>query len=210
MLCEQGFAICPDVVDEIELQFLGQKLLWLFERFQNLPNEFRKELGKNDGDVRELNHLGNLIPGLYESGPLLAIRSACAKLLRKDLRFTFANAILKPPRHGETVRAHQDCAYDNSILETDSYTVWLPFSDINTEQGTLYYLPGSHLDGQKPHRAKEGVLWLDIIAPDQIVPAHVPLGGIAVHSACTVHGSYPNLSDQPRLALSLRLRTVKV
>ncbi|MCA3449715.1 MAG: phytanoyl-CoA dioxygenase family protein [Rhodobacter sp.] len=203
---EDGFVIMHHVVEPGDLAQLSEQIHRFFRRLPDLPENFRKELGTSVGGAIELNHVGALIPNLYMTSPLQDIAARIVKLLGHDIRFTFANAILKPAFYGETVQPHQDCAYDAASSAAEGYTVWLPFAEAGPVQGAIYYLPGSHRDGPRQHRLVSGVWSVDIADTSQTVSVRVPLGGIAMHSARTVHGSHQNFSDQPRLALSLRLR----
>ena len=52
-------------------------------------------------------------------------------------------AILKPPRIGNMVKAHQDSTY--LYAEPDNLLgFWIPLQDTTTENGCLWGIPGSH------------------------------------------------------------------
>lgn len=189
------------------MQRLGNTILRYFEQYEDLPDIFRKQLSPTAGGAVELNRVDDLITGLYDSVPLKMIAEHCAAVLGQDVSFTFANAILKPKQHGASIRPHQDAAYDGREVAEQGYTVWLPFTDAHVETGTLFYIPGSQKQGRKTHQTSAGIRYANLESDVVLVPAQVALGGIALHSALTIHGSFPNLSDKPRLALSLRLRT---
>ncbi|MGJ8561745.1 MAG: phytanoyl-CoA dioxygenase family protein [Litorimonas sp.] len=206
LLETDGFVILRNVVKRDALRCLGHKILRYFDRYEDLPDFFRKELSPTAGGAVELNRIDKLVPGFYDEVLLQMIEERCAAVLRQDVSFTFANAILKPKQHGAPIRPHQDAAYDGQEAAEQGYTVWLPFTDAHIETGTLFYMPGSHKRGPKTHETSAGVRHVTLPDDAELAPAEIPLGGISLHSALTIHGSFPNLSDEPRLALSLRLQ----
>ena len=92
-------------------------------------------------------------------------------------------------------------------------TCWTGLDDSTTENGCLYYVPGSHQWGllDKPSLAgdMEG-LSAFLSEPqkkefDKKVPIEMKKGHGAFHHPLMVHGSYENKSDRPRRAFVINV-----
>ena len=109
---------------------------------------------------------------------------------------------------------HADQAYWGTCSSDRLLTAWIPFHDIDEERGTLVVLDGSHRWDESDHirsfndddlgsvertlrsRGRELVR----------VPIELRRGQISFHHGRTIHASYPNRSDRPRLALAVHLQ----
>lgn len=119
----------------------------------------------------------------------------------------------KPPNSGErgNVGWHQDYPYWQCATPANLITAWIALGDVDSENGCLEYLPGSHRWGF----LSEGDLYNhDMNAlRNRIVeetgqsfepaPAIMPAGSISFHHCLTVHGSRANTSLKPRLSISV-------
>ncbi len=149
-----------------------------------------------------------------------------AAITGADMIQLFALQLLyKPPNHGVGghVGWHQDWQYWNTWWEGGSevFTAWLAVSDVTTEAGPMHFARGSHKWGF----LNEGNFWASeqtdtwnreragVHAPQGVVweevPAILPPGGVSFHNCLTYHGSGSNVSDRPRRAFALHLRTEK-
>ncbi|HEY4309177.1 MAG TPA: phytanoyl-CoA dioxygenase family protein [Pirellulales bacterium] len=105
----------------------------------------------------------------------------------------------KPPRTNHVTPPHQDnyyfCLTPPSVL-----TVWLALDDVDTENGCLRFVTGSHLRGYRSH-CKSRILGFsqginDYAAEDFVQEVAVPVraGDALVHAGMTIHRADANIS----------------
>ncbi len=119
--------------------------------------------------------------------------------------------LIKPPSGNASIlNAHQDSAL---IDETEyaSFYGWIPLQDVNIENGTIFVLPGSHL-WNIPYRSLD-VPWelekFTGIIEKYCVPIVAKAGDIVLFEGATIHGSYPNVSNDIRAALNIFVKPKK-
>jgi len=117
---------------------------------------------------------------------------------------------LKRPREGSRFSWHQDSPYwAHFCAHLDQLpNVLITLDDAHEGNGCFRVIRGSHTRGLLPGRAGEGRLGplfthLSAFDASAQVPAILPAGSAVFFSPHTVHGSEPNLSDQPRRAIVL-------
>lgn len=107
---------------------------------------------------------------------------------------------------------HQDGPFA-PYWEGDIFTVWVALSTVTVHSSPLRYVRGSHRLGPL---GKTDLFRTDLLAGFGDVPegfhwdeiaAEVPAGGFAIHHRDMLHASGPNLSDQSRYSLAIRVRT---
>lgn len=115
---------------------------------------------------------------------------------------------LKRPHHGGANPLHQDHPYwvNSADVAEEVATAMLFLDDSTQENGCLWVVPGSHLNGEWKKRT-DG----DRFAGNEIdaaayadatpVPLEVPAGSLVMFGAFLVHKSAPNLSDRERRAI---------
>lgn len=137
-------------------------------------------------------------------------------LLGPDFYLWGSNFFIKEPRSMATVGWHQD-AYYWPLDPHESLTVWLAFDDVDTENGAMTVVPGSHRAGLLKHvRAREtdSVLMLECergqFAEDTAVPVTLKAGQVSIHDDKLVHGSPANPSARRRAGLTIRFSRTNV
>jgi ectoine hydroxylase-related dioxygenase (phytanoyl-CoA dioxygenase family) len=94
-------------------------------------------------------------------------------------------------------------------------TAWIPFHDCSTENGCLVVIKGSHRWRSNHALVTFDEKNMDFIKGNLInthgdelveVPIELKKGQVSFHDCYTIHGSYANLSDSPRRALSVHLQ----
>ena len=121
----------------------------------------------------------------------------------------FGNAIL-----GAT-QWHQDHGVvTEEADDTQMLTVWFSLQDTPIEKGPLMVAPGSHKSGLLPHCSNymdnapqfAGATQVPekLFAADRAIPLPVERGDVICVHKQTVHGSYPNVSDEVRWSFDLR------
>ncbi|MEZ4696932.1 MAG: phytanoyl-CoA dioxygenase family protein [Rhodothermales bacterium] len=128
-----------------------------------------------------------------------------------------SNFFIKEPRSLQSVTWHQD-AYYWPLEPTASCTVWLAFDDVDTANGAMRVIPGSHRSGILKHSRLGGTgssvldLECDTSAFDLDTVTDLPMraGQISVHSDQLIHGSPGNPSDRRRAGLTIRYSPTNV
>lgn len=125
--------------------------------------------------------------------------------------------LFKPPggSTGANVGWHQDQTYWQDWMDGEVFTAWVAVADVPIEAGAVRFVRGSHhwghlggenffiddLDGLRDEiQSSSGKEWDE-------VPAVLQAGEASFHHKLTLHGSMPNLSDQPRRGFAVHLRT---
>ena len=118
---------------------------------------------------------------------------------------------IKEPRSPKFVSWHQDSRYWG--VDTDRLvSAWVALSPATVESGCIRCIPGSHLGPDLPHsdtwqddnmlsRGQEIAVEVD---EDQAVNLEVDTGEAALFAYHIAHASYPNRSDDRRIAIAIR------
>lgn len=114
----------------------------------------------------------------------------------------------------ENVGWHTDRRYWKSCTSEQMLTVWIPFHDCDEQMGTITMIDRSHLWPDQTDA-------LDFFNHDlaalekqfhtgghQVlkVPVALRKGEVSFHHCRTIHGSGPNLTNQPRRALAVHMQ----
>ena len=118
---------------------------------------------------------------------------------------------IKEPRSAHFVSWHQDSQYWG--IDSDNLvSVWVALSPATVESGCIRCVPGSHLGPDMPHcdtwqddnmlsRGQEIAVDVD---EDEAVNIEVGAGEAALFAYRLAHASYPNRSDDRRIAIAIR------
>jgi len=110
-----------------------------------------------------------------------------------------------PQRTEYTTPAHQDWVPIQGCQET--YTCWLPMSDLPRQLGGLQLNAGSHRGGIydfKPALGAGGTEITDPLDESQWVYSPGSQGAVVIFHSLTVHRGEPNMSDRLRLSIDAR------
>lgn len=126
----------------------------------------------------------------------------CAELIGPGIRFHHGKVNSKLPGSATHVKWHQDFPFE-PMTNSDMITCLLFMDDVTLENGPLEVLPGSHKGPLYSHwddGVFTGAVDDTIIDAqrDRIVKCTGKAGSVCLMHACLLHGSAPNLSDQPR------------
>jgi len=152
-----------------------------------------------------------LTPGFHDLIWSPAYRMAAYQLLGQSFRLFHDQLFCKPAKHGGVVAWHQDFSYWTFTKPMHHLTCWIGLDDATTENGCLYYVPGSHKWGLLPitglagdMEAVRSVLSNEQVAIfDKKVANELPRGYASFHHPLMMHGSYANYSERPRRAVVL-------
>lgn len=120
-----------------------------------------------------------------------------------DYRVLSANFYVKPPGQGD-FPIHQNWPVLADFAAT-SVTIWCPLVDVDAANGTLHVVPGSHK--LLPHvEGPDSPAYFAGFA-DRLYAHMLPLPAAAgegfIFDDGIVHGSPPNLTDAPRIAVQI-------
>lgn len=140
------------------------------------------------------------------------VRAASQLLGDVSVRFWHDQLFCKPAKHGGVVAWHQDYSYWTCTKPMQHLTCWVGLDDATTENGCLYYVPGSHRWGLLDRPALAGDMngLMDFLSEEQKaefkpIPIELKKGYATFHHPLLVHGSYENKSDRSRRAFVLNV-----
>ena len=140
------------------------------------------------------------------------VMAASQLLGARGVRFWHDQLFGKPAKHGGVVAWHQDYSYWTRTGPIQHLTCWVGLDDATTENGCLYYVPGSHRWGllDKPQLAGDMEGLQQYLTEEQKrefkpVPIELKKGYATFHHPLMVHGSYENRSDKQRRAFVLNV-----
>ncbi len=130
------------------------------------------------------------------------------QLLGSGFRMFHDQLFSKPSRHGGVVAWHQDYSYWTWTKPMAHLTCWIGLDDVDTENGCLYYIPGSHRWGlvEKTKLAGDMDAVRAALTPEQQldfdkkVPICMSVGQASFHHPALMHGSHENRSERSRRA----------
>lgn len=159
--------------------------------------------------------------GLRALARLPIISAIAAALIgAKEIRYWKDQLIYKPPareapENEGVIGFHQDKRYWATCRSDRMITAWIPFHDCSTHNGCLTVIKGSHRWRNNHALVTFDEKNMDFIKTRLIntggdemveVPLELRRGQVSFHDCYTIHGSYANLSDSPRRALSVHLQ----
>ncbi|MDH7461749.1 phytanoyl-CoA dioxygenase family protein [Chitinophagaceae bacterium 26-R-25] len=210
---ENGFISGIKILTEEQVDLLNNELV----KLQSVTPEEKKlfyhyENNESVDPSKVLFHaIGGwrVTPGFHDLIWSPAYRMAAYQLLGKSFRLFHDQLFCKPAKHGGVVAWHQDFSYWTFTKPMHHLTCWIGLDDATTDNGCLYYVPGSHKWGLLPITGLTG----DMDAVTQVlteeqnrifdakVANELPRGYASFHHPLTMHGSYANFSERPRRAV---------
>lgn len=154
-----------------------------------------------------------ITPGFHDILWNPAFAMASSQLLgNKAVRFWHDQLFCKPANHGGVVAWHQDYSYWTRTSPLQHLTCWVGLDDATTENGCMYYVPGSHRWGllDKPELAGDMEGLMEFLTEEQKeqfkpIPIELKKGYGTFHHPLLVHGSYENRSNRQRRAFVLNM-----
>ena len=109
-----------------------------------------------------------------------------------------------PQRQAFTTPPHQDFIPIQGTADT--YTAWIPLSDLPTELGGLQIAAGSHRSGVYDFQPAMGAGGLEVLDPLDGAWRYSPFqqGDVLIFHSMTVHKGLPNSSDRLRMSMDAR------
>lgn len=131
-----------------------------------------------------------------------------ARALFDDHEVFLCNYLCKWPGPDSELYLHRDWMYVDERADARTHVVWVALQDITGANGQLQVLRGSHrLDPSLRGPGLEPA-WISdesAIRP-RLLSVPVPAGHAVVFDNALVHCSFPNLTDEPRVAVAVGMR----
>lgn len=126
----------------------------------------------------------------------------CAELIGPSIRFHHGKVNSKLPGTATKVKWHQDFPFE-PMTNDDMITCLLFIDDVTLDNGPLEVIPGSHKGPIYSHwhgGRFTGAVADEVLAgrEGEIVKCTGKAGSVCLMHACLLHGSAPNLSNDPR------------
>jgi hypothetical protein len=211
--------VLPDkLLDDAER---GLEQHWSGHRDRALDgaNQFYADWMPGNGDGTRNNEYISLQNGLVSQlawSPIIgSIAAAAAK--SPAIRLFDDQMVYKP--HGQaasTVGWHVDGDYWGTCTSQNMLTAWIPLHDCPEALGPLAVLDGSHRWSHLLDRSALSFHSKDMDALRKFVEdagfefkpvvLEMKRGQFSLHHCRTIHGSYPNRGDRPRLAFAVHMQ----
>ena len=208
----KGYVSGVKVLDERQVETLRKDLEKVTDP-HNPGNEFFYEYHSNESEDPStvlFHALGawRVTPAFHDVLWAPGFRMPAYQLLGKSYRLFHDQLFSKPARHGGVVAWHQDFSYWTWTSPMAHLTAWIALDDVDTTNGCMYYVPGSHTWGllEKTGLAGDMDAVRSVLTEEQLkyferrVPIELKAGEASFHHPCLMHGSYENRSDRPRRA----------
>lgn len=194
---EEGHVTVPGVV-------AAETVATLRESFEELVREGAGEL---EVTVEEYEAVVSQWTNLHERSSVFcgqlhhpSVVAIARQLLDADeVQLFHDHLISKPPGRSDTIPWHQDYPFW-PVDRPKALSCWLALDDVDADAGSMYFMPGAHLEGEKPP--------VDFLrAPkdwgpreSQKVSTVLRAGDCVFHDCLSWHMSPPNRTGGPRRA----------
>ncbi|XP_053328425.1 L-threonyl-[L-threonyl-carrier protein] 4-chlorinase-like [Spea bombifrons] len=203
-----GYLTSINVLDKNELELASKE-------YEKLEQKFGKDYAQYS--LHNIHMEYEWVMKLASHSNLLHAITAVLgpNVILLDSRFICKYPSSDVPHKGDTapyVAWHQDIKYWG-FEGGPVASVWLAFDDVDTENGVLQIIPGSHKHGVFEHKTAE--IPGNMLTANQEIPKHLvnadkavecPLkaGQMSIHDGLTVHASEPNMSNRRRCGFVIR------
>jgi len=152
--------------------------------------------------LRRINNPSDISPAFAEVMREAAMVDMIADLIGPDVKFHHCKVNLKLPGSDTAVAAHQDFLFTPHTND-DVVTALLMLDDMDTENGCLRVVPGSHTGPL--HSLFDGAHFTGAVRPEveselmrDAHPVTGPAGAVCLMHTRLLHGSASNRSARPR------------
>jgi ectoine hydroxylase-related dioxygenase (phytanoyl-CoA dioxygenase family) len=214
---ENGFLILDDFLAKDELANWREKIFSAIAKRDGvkIPGKSVK-VGEDDGINADTEYFGKVFDQVInlwqtdEDVKNLILDKRIGKMVSqlanvKGIRAWHDQALFKKPWANPTAW-HLDTPFW-SFSHKQSISIWIALDDATIENGCLWFVPGSHkttgfenfgitknMDAIFEHYPK-----YKSVAP---IPAEIKAGSCTFHNGLTIHGTGPNMTPNPRRAMT--------
>jgi ectoine hydroxylase-related dioxygenase (phytanoyl-CoA dioxygenase family) len=209
-----GFIAIPDLVPVQEITAIRRTLLALYAANTGFDEGAQFDaLGSDEANepkrFPQILLPSNYVPALRKTEYYRRATILARELLGPEARLVSDIAMMNPAGSGAATPWHQDEAFLDPNFEYRQINIWLALQDTDQRNGCMEFLPGSNHGPIMRHAPpgndtrKHALECVEAFDRSKIVPCPLSAGSCTVHTAQTLHGTGPNLSDQPRMAYVL-------
>lgn len=199
---DDGYVVVRPFLDADELQLLCSELSrYIASVVPGLSDAaaFYDDRSRPE-TLKQMQHMtGDAFFYEYSSHPKW--KSLAESLLGEEAFCESPEWFNKPPGTNHPTPPHQDNYYFN-LTPPNVLTIWVALDPVDTENGCLRYVPGSHVGCARPHD-RSSVLGFSQGISDygdadfaREVPVHLQPGDATVHHGWTVHRADANRSTE--------------
>lgn len=210
---ENGYLAIEALVDANEIAWMRESYDRIFnERAgRDVGDQFDLAGTDEDGEQAKLPQIlspSKYAPELLQGQFRQRVLEIAHDLLGPEATLGGDHAILKPALIGAETPWHQDEAYWDPAFDYRAFSAWIPLQAVNTDNGCMWFLPGTHRMEVVPHHSighdpRVHGLEAEGIDTSEAVACPLPAGGATFHLSRTLHYTGPNGSDGPRRAYIL-------
>ncbi|MGH9211827.1 MAG: phytanoyl-CoA dioxygenase family protein [Acidimicrobiales bacterium] len=211
---EHGWIVVADTIDPDDLSALEANCAVILDKKDKMAFDWAWEAGKSR-DERDF-HIVQSSPSMFwpelRDGRVQRwVVEFGSALLGRDVEFWYDQFLAKPPRHGARTLWHQDEGYWGRNLDDKGITCWIPFHDVDEQNGCMHFVDAGHSGGVLEHKRPESVQ-SDLLycEPDEsrAVACPIRLGSVTFHHSKTPHMTTPNASDDWRRICTIHMQAV--
>tara|TARA_X000001382_G_scaffold24809_2_gene15423 strand:- start:429 stop:1214 length:786 start_codon:yes stop_codon:yes gene_type:complete len=204
-----------------ELDFLNNLYLNVkkLSKSKNLSNRIENLNLFEDGEISSMHNLSDYISEYKNLKNSPSIVELFNKLYGEISNLEFNSSYFaKPKIQGYATKPHQDNAFF-CFNPIEAFTCWIPLDKVTKENGPMYYLVGSSVEGILPH-SSEGNLGASQCIDDKIFnkikekykleTTTLNPGDCLIHNPLVIHGSFPNKSFKNRRAFNFSISSKNV
>jgi len=208
---KNGYVVVPNFLENDELNIVYERLTKLIVATQKKQN-YEHAFYANKQDKNSLKQLHRIEEDDFFKNYSASTKwSSLASALLDDkvepaLALEWFN---KPPNYFHETPPHQDNFYF-CFEPPQALTIWLSLDHADLQTGCLHFIPGSHLQGIRPHRLSNNLGFSQTIADfteeDQRTGVAITAnpGDAVIHHAETIHWAGSNqTTDRNRAALAM-------
>ena len=208
---KNGYVVVPNFLENDELNIVRERLTKLIVATHKKQN-YEHAFYANKQDKNSLKQLHQIEEDdFFKSYSASTKWSSLASALLDDkvesaLALEWFN---KPPNYFHETPPHQDNFYF-CFEPPQALTIWLSLDHADHQTGCLHFIPGSHLQGIRPHRLSNNLGFSQTIADfteeDQRTGVAITAnpGDAVIHHAETIHWAGSNqTTDRNRAALAM-------
>jgi len=215
---DNGFALEKDVfssnqISEYETEF-DRIVTQLKSSGEHINARWGSELTQNienaDSEVIHTHNVQSYSSIILEMIQNKNLLNLAESLIGPDIILHHTKLFLKPKKRGSAFPLHQDWSYfptkKNSMI-----AAVIHLSDSTEKMGCFRIIPESHkmgrIDNSDGHSRVAEIH--DNYTLDSAEPVEAKRGDILFFHCCTIHGSMPNISDNPRKTILIQLYSGK-
>lgn len=201
---EEGYLPLPGFVDQDAVEALRREVLEVLEA-NGVSAAGLKRATSTADKLRQCSQYleGSYLDGLINGEGTLGVAS---RLIGGPAYRYMPFTAVKAGGGGGTFHFHQDNNYTQHEPAIGSINIWVALVDMTPDNGCLQVVPRSHLAGQQQSRnSDDGDQHQQLdVDPMQCLPIRMRAGDAVAFTRWTIHGSGPNVTDEPRIAYALQ------